>query len=275
MADEDAPKPDEASESAPDGAQDADVEAEAEAEAPAAEEVGKRKWRRIRQKPSKRWRAARKQTEGRDAFQLGDAIRLVKNFKNANFEEAFELHVRLGVDPKRPDQQVRGTFVFPHGIGQEKRVIAFAEGDLAEKAKAAGAIEVGGAELAKKISDGWMDFDVVIAHPAMMRHIGRLGRVLGPRGLMPNPKSGTVTPNVDQAVEEFKAGKVGFRLDEGANLHLVVGRKSFEADKLEDNIRAFLRHLESLRPSGAKGIFMEKATVCSTMSPGVRVELAS
>lgn len=244
------------------------VEAEAPVMAPA-----KPKHRRIRHKPSKRTRAARAKVGRLDVYAVSDAVKLLKSFKNAKFDESVEVHVKLGVNPKKPDQQVRGTFVFPHGIGGEKRVIAFAEGDMAKEAEAAGALAVGGPDLAKRIADGWLDFDVVVAHPSMMRHIGRLGRTLGPRGLMPNPKAGTVTPNVAGAVKEFKAGKVEFRLDEGANVHVIAGKKSFEAEKLVDNVTAFLKHLESVRPSGAKGTFMLRASIASTMSPGIRVEL--
>lgn len=253
---------------ASDGAEDA----EGEAEAAAPEEPKAPKHRRIRHKPSKRYRAARSKLD-REPRPLTDALNLLRSFKSAKFDESVELHVKLGVNPKKPDQQVRGTFVFPNGIGQEKRVIAFAEGDLVAACEEAGAIAVGGKDLAKKIGDGWLDFDVVVAHPSMMRHIGRLGRVLGPRGMMPNPKAGTVTPDVPQAIREFSAGKVGFRLDEGANVHVIVGKRSFETEKLEQNIAAFLAHLESVRPSGARGAFMLRATVASTMSPGVRVAL--
>jgi large subunit ribosomal protein L1 len=256
------------------------VEGEGEAESEATEAVaveleGAPKHRRIRHKPSKRHRKARAAVGSADPRPLSDAVQLLKGVTSAKFDESVELHLRLGVDTKKPDQQVRGTFAFPHGIGREKRVIAFAEGDMALECEAAGAVAVGGQDLAKKISDGWLDFDVVVAHPAMMRHIGRLGRVLGPRGLMPNPKAGTVTGNVPAAVAEFKAGKVEFRLDEGANIHLVVGKKSFEVNKLVENIEAFLAHLESVRPSGVRGTFMLRATVSSTMGPGVRVQISS
>jgi len=245
------------------------------AEAPAEEivEATPKKRRRVRHKPSKRYRNAATTVDRNRVHSLSEAVRLLKSFKGAKFDESVEIHVKLGVNPKRPEQQVRGTFVFPHGIGGEKRVIAFAEGPLAKEAEEAGALAVGGPDLAKKISDGWMDFDVVVAHPAMMRHIGRLGRVLGPRGLMPNPKAGTVTADVASAVREFKAGKVEYRLDEGANIHVVAGKKSFDAEKLEENIASFLTHLEAQRPSAAKGNFMMRASIASTMSPGVRIEL--
>lgn len=256
------------------GAEVKPEEAETEvAEAPAEVEATPKKRRRVRFKPSKRYRNAATTVDRNRIHSLSEAVRLLKSFKSVKFDESVEIHVKLGVNPKKPDQQVRGTFVFPHGIGGEKRVIAFAEGPLAKAAEEAGAVAVGGPDLAKKISDGWMDFDVVIAHPAMMRHIGRLGRVLGPRGLMPNPKAGTVTADVAGAVKEFKAGKIEYRLDEGANIHVVAGKKSFDAEKLEENIASFLTHLETQRPSGAKGNFMLRASIASTMSPGVRIEL--
>jgi large subunit ribosomal protein L1 len=245
-------------------------EVEEKAEAPPPQVL---KHRRIRHKPSKRHRKAASQVDSRTQHPLMDAIRMLKSFKALKFDESVEVHVKLGVNPKKPDQQVRGTFVFPHGIGGEKRVIAFAEGPMAEQCEAAGALEVGGPELAKKIQGGWLEFDVVVAHPSMMRHIGRLGRVLGPRGMMPNPKAGTVATDVASAVREFKAGKVEYRLDEGANIHVVAGKKSFEADKLVENIEAFLEYLDSVRPSGAKGHFMLRASVASTMSPGIRIQL--
>lgn len=269
MADESAP----ADEPTPDEAEGSEAEG-AEAEAP-PEDGPTVKHRRIRHKPSKRYRASAKTVDRSRVHSIGDAVRLLKNFKNAKFDESVEVHVKLGVNPKKPDQQVRGTFVFPHGIGGEKRVIAFAEGPMAEECRAAGAVEVGGQELAKKVSDGWLDFDVVVAHPSMMRHIGRLGRVLGPRGLMPNPKAGTVTSEVANAVREFKAGKVEYRLDEGANVHVLAGKKSFDAEQLAENIEAFIHHLETQRPGGARGIFMVRASIASTMSPGIRIELPS
>jgi large subunit ribosomal protein L1 len=248
-------------------------ETSAESEEQEAPQEKVLKHRRIRHKPSKRHRQSISQVDTRTQHPIMDAIRILKNFKDAKFDESVEVHVKLGVDPKKPDQQVRGTFVFPHGIGGVKRVIAFAEGPMAEECREAGALEVGGPDLAKKVNDGWLDFDVVVAHPAMMRHIGRLGRVLGPRGMMPNPKAGTVTTDVAGAVREFKAGKVEFRLDEGGNIHVVAGKKSFEAENLVDNIEAFLKHLTAVRPAGVKGHFMLRASVASTMSPGIRIQL--
>ncbi|MBL4843890.1 MAG: 50S ribosomal protein L1 [Planctomycetes bacterium] len=227
-------------------------------------------------KPSKRYKAALAHRGDRaKVHQTADAIRLLKELKSAKFDESLEVHIRLGVNPKKSDQQVRGTFVFPHGVGKSKRVIAFAEGPLAEEAKDAGAIEVGGAELAKRISDGWLDFDVVVAHPAMMRHVGRLGKILGPKKLMPNPKEGSVTPNVGQAVREFSGGKMKYRLDDGSVVHMVFGKKSFEAEALTENLEAFLKHLQATRPTGAKGLFFQSGAVATTMSPGVAIDLSA
>lgn len=205
---------------------------------------------------------------------LADAVGALKKFEGAKFDETVELAIKLGIDPKNTNQTVRGSFSLPHGIGKEVRVIAFAEGDAAKAAREAGAQEVGSEDLAKKILDGWLDFDVAIAHPAMMRHVGKLGRVLGPQGKMPSPKSGTVTDNVAQAVREFRAGKVEFRSDDGGNVHVMVGKKSFSAEQLAANAQAFLDHVKTLRHSSVKGNFFLKATVSATMSPGIQVVIS-
>jgi len=232
-----------------------------------------KKWNK-RFKPSKRYRGAEKTRGDRhEKREIGDAIKLVKQLKAAKFDETMEAHIKLGVDPKKSDQQVRGTFNFPHGIGQSKRVVVFAEGPMAEAAKEAGAAEVGGEELAKKIEGGWFEFDVVIAHPAMMRVVGRLGKVLGPKKLMPNPKEGSVTPNVAQAVTEFSGGKAKYRVDDKGNLHVVFGKRSFDDAKLEANLRAFLEHLKTVKPTGSKGTFIQSGSIASTMSPGVTIDV--
>jgi large subunit ribosomal protein L1 len=204
---------------------------------------------------------------------LAEAVGVVKKFEGAKFDETVELAVKLGIDPKNTAQTVRGSFSLPHGIGKDVRVIAFADGEAAKAATEAGATVVGGEDLAKKIQDGWMDFDVAIAHPAMMRHVGKLGRVLGPQGKMPSPKSGTVTDNVGQAVREFRAGKLEFRNDDGGNVHVMLGKKSFPAEKLAENAQAFLDHLRGIRHTSVKGSFILKATVSATMSPGVPVQV--
>jgi large subunit ribosomal protein L1 len=237
--------------------------------------VKKKRYNR-RFKPSKRYKAAEKRRgERTTTHSIEEAVKLVKEFKAAKFDESMELHVKLGVNPKKSDQQVRGTFSFPHGVGQAKRVICFAEGPAAAAALEAGAIEVGGEELAKRVQDGWLDFDVVIAHPAMMRHVGRLGKVLGPKKLMPNPKEGSVTPNVAEAVKAFSGGKAKYRVDDGANLHLIFGKRSFENEKLANNLTAFLKHLMGVKPTGSKGTFIESAAIASTMSPGVAIDVGA
>lgn len=255
-------------------ARDAASAIEAATAATESEKKVKKKRYNRRFKPSKRYKASEKQRgERTETHSIEDGLKLVKEFKAAKFDESMELHVKLGVNPKKSDQQVRGTFSFPHGIGQSKRVICFAEGPAAAEAKEAGAMEVGGEELAKKIQDGWLDFDVVIAHPAMMRHVGRLGKVLGPKKLMPNPKEGSVTPNVGVAVREFSGGKAKYRVDDGANLHLIFGKRSFEIEALAENLSSFLKHLMGVKPTAAKGNFIESASIASTMSPGVSIDV--
>jgi large subunit ribosomal protein L1 len=222
---------------------------------------------------SKRFASASQLVEPHRNYDLDDALALLKEVATAKFDETVELAVRLGVDPKKSDQMVRGSVSLPNGIGKSLRVIAFAEGDQAAEAEEAGAIEVGGEDLVKKIQDGWLDFDVAVAAPAMMRFVGRLGRVLGPQGKMPSPKSGTVTENVGLAVREFAAGKIEYRTDSGANVHVPVGRKSFENDKLGENIRFFVDHVRAAKPPTSKGAFILGVTLSSTMSPGIRLAL--
>lgn len=206
---------------------------------------------------------------------LEEAVELLLNFESAKFDETVELAVKLGIDPKNSQHVVRGAFSLPHGIGRKMRVIAFAEGDAAKDAEGAGATEVGGEDLAKKILDGWLDFDVAIAHPAMMRHVGKLGRVLGPHGKMPSPKSGTVTDNVGQAVKEFVAGKVEFRNDDSGNVHAPVGKKSFNKDQLVGNVEALLDHLRAIKPASSKGTYIQRAALSATMSPGVPLAVSN
>ncbi len=200
-----------------------------------------------------------------------EAVKVLKSLDGAKFDETVELVLKLGIDPRQSTQNVRGSLTLPHGTGREVRVIAFAEGEDAEEAREAGAIEVGSADLVKKIQDGWMDFDVAIAHPRMMRFVGRLGKILGPQGKMPSPKSGTVTEHVAQAVREFKAGKIEFRNDKGGNVHVPVGKRSFPEEELVENIRAVIEHIQGMRPSGTKGQFIQRATITTTMGPGVRI----
>ncbi|MFT5299339.1 MAG: large subunit ribosomal protein L1 [Mariniblastus sp.] len=200
---------------------------------------------------------------------LAKAVEILKGFSTTKFDQTIEIHMNLGVDPKQADQIVRGSIVLPHGIGKTQRVIVFAKDAAAEAAKAAGADEVGQEELAKKISGGWLDFDVCIASPDMMGVVGPLGRVLGPRSLMPSPRAGTVTPDVAKAVQEYKAGKVEFRNDAGGNVHAVLGRLSFTPEQIQDNVDAFLKYIESLKPSSIKGTYVQSISLAGTMSPGV------
>ncbi|MGY8747243.1 MAG: 50S ribosomal protein L1 [Pirellulales bacterium] len=200
---------------------------------------------------------------------LDQAIEILKDFDGAKFDQTIEIHMHLGVDPKQADQIIRGSIVLPHGIGKTQRVVVFAKDAAAEAARAAGADEVGQEELAKKISGGWLEFDVCIASPDMMGVVGPLGRVLGPRSLMPSPRAGTVTPDVARAVEEYKAGKVEFRNDSGGNVHAVLGRLSFTPEQIQENVSAFLKYIESLRPSSVKGTYVKNIALTSTMGPGI------
>jgi large subunit ribosomal protein L1 len=195
----------------------------------------------------------------------------IKKFGNTRFDQSVEIAMRLGVDSKQADQIVRGSVVLPHGIGRTLRVVVFAKGDKVDEATEAGADEVGGEELAKKIKGGWIDFDVCIASPDMMGVVGPLGRILGPRGLMPSPRAGTVTPEVARVVEEYKAGKVEFRNDSGGNVHAVVGKLSFDEPKLVENIQAFISHVTGMKPLAIKGQYIKGIAVSATMSPAVRV----
>jgi len=223
-------------------------------------------------KQSKRFRAlATQRTE--DSLPLPSAVEKLKKFGNTKFDQTVEIHMRLGVDPKQADQIIRGSVVLPHGIGRTQRVAVFAKGDLAEAAKAAGADVVGQEDLAQKIKDGWTEFDVCIAAPDMMGLVGPLGKVLGPRGLMPSPRAGTVTPDVAKVVKEYKAGKVEFRNDNGGIVHAVVGKMSFDAPQLKDNIQTFIDFVLHLKPQSIKGQYVKSVALCATMSPSVRVAI--
>lgn len=207
----------------------------------------------------------------REALPLAEAIARLKEFGTTKFDQTVEVHMRLGIDPKQADQLVRGSIVLPHGIGKSQRVVVFAKGELADAAQEAGADVVGQEDLAKRIQEGWLDFDACIAAPDMMGVVGRLGKVLGPRGLMPSPRSGTVTQEVAKVVREYKAGKVEFRNDSGGNVHAVVGRMSFDPIKLQENVQAFLDRIVSMKPNSVKGSFVRTIALCATMSPSVRV----
>jgi large subunit ribosomal protein L1 len=223
-------------------------------------------------KQSKRFRALLKVAPPtKETIPLDKAVERLKQFGNTKFDQAIEIHMRLGVDPKQADQIVRGSVVLPHGIGKQQRVAVFAKGDLAAAATAAGADFVGQEDLANKIKDGWTDFDVCIAAPDMMGLVGPLGRVLGPRGLMPSPRAGTVTADVAKVVKEYKAGKVEFRNDNGGIVHAIVGKASFEAPKLKENIEAFVHYVLGLKPHSVKGVYVKSVALCATMSPSVRI----
>ena len=202
---------------------------------------------------------------------LGEAVEKVKSFKSVKFDQTVECVLHLGIDTKLAEQLIRGSISLPHGVGKLKKVIAFCEDSDVEAAKKAGAIEAGCDELIKKITDGWMDFDVAIAAPKVMGKAGKLGRILGPQGKMPSPKNGTVTADVASAVAEFAAGKVEFKNDAGGNVHAVVGKQSFEKQKLIENIEAFLGYIKRMKPSSSKGTYIKKMCISATMSPGVLV----
>jgi large subunit ribosomal protein L1 len=219
----------------------------------------------------KKYTSAKQQVEDRP-YALEEALPLIQKLKFAKFDETVGLSIRLGVDPKHADQMVRGTVVLPHGLGKTKRVVVIAGADKQKDAEEAGADVVGGEELVEKIAGGWVDFESVVATPDMMRAVGKLGKVLGPRGLMPNPKTGTVTPNIAQAVKEIKAGKVEFRVDKTGIVHAPVGKLSFTAQNLVENASALLDSIVRAKPSAAKGKYLKSITVSSTMGPGVRVD---
>ena len=219
----------------------------------------------------KKFTAARQQVPDR-LHTIEEAVPLMQKVKFAKFDETVELAMRLGVDPKHADQMVRGTVVLPHGLGKSKKVLAIAGPEKQKEATDAGADHVGGEELVDKIQGGWMDFDAVVATPDMMRAVGKLGKVLGPRGLMPNPKTGTVTPNVAQAVNEIKAGKVEFRVDKTGIVHAPVGKTSFPPQNLVDNAAALIDSIVKAKPAAAKGKYLRSITVSSTMGPGVKID---
>jgi len=223
-------------------------------------------------KTSKRSKALREQVDRAIKVSLDEACSQVKTMANAKFDETVDIAVRLGVNPRHADQMVRGAVVLPHGTGQSVRVAVFAKGDKAKEAEEAGADIVGDDDLVAKVQEGFLDFDRVIATPDMMGKVGKLGRVLGPRGLMPNPKVGTVTPNVGPAVTEAKAGKIQYRVEKAGIVHARIGKASFDADKLTDNARALVMQLMRQKPSTAKGTYLRSITLSSTMGPGVRVD---
>ncbi len=221
---------------------------------------------------SKRYKKESQQLS-KEPMSLAEAVEKIKSFKSVKFDQTVECVLNLGIDPKQADQLVRGSISLPHGIGKQKKVIAFCEDADIEAAQKAGAVEAGCDELVKKVSDGWLDFDVAIASPKVMSKVGKLGRVLGPQGKMPSPKNGTVTTDVTTAVAEFAAGKVEFRNDAGSNVHIVVGKQSFESEKLIGNIEALLSHMKKIKPAAAKGTYIKKMCVSVTMSPSITINV--
>jgi len=219
---------------------------------------------------SKRYKQESQQLN-KEAVGLTEAVEKVKSFKSVKFDQSIECVLQLGIDPKQADQLVRGSISLPNGIGKQKKVIAFCEDSNVEAARNAGAIEAGCDDLIKKVTDGWMDFDVAIASPKVMGKVGKLGRVLGPQGKMPSPKNGTITMDVATAVAEFAAGKVEFKNDTGGNVHVVIGKQSFATEKLVENLEAFVSHIKKIKPAAAKGTYIKKMCLSATMSPGITV----
>ena len=224
-------------------------------------------------KRSKRYLESRNVVDFEKKYELKEAVKILKSFKQAKFDESVEVAMKLGIDAKQSDQLIRGSISLPKGIGKSLKVIVFAAGEKAAIAKKSGADEVGAEDLVKKVEGGWTDFDVAIASSDMMRLVGKLGRVLGPQGKMPSPKSGTVTDDIETAVKEFKAGKIEYRTDAGGNVHSIVGKVSFLEKDLEENISTFVKHIANSRPASAKGVFVEKVSVSSTMSPGIMLQV--
>jgi large subunit ribosomal protein L1 len=225
-------------------------------------------------KHGKRYEAARQAIDREHAYSPVEAVRMLKEFPGPKFDETVEVHFRLGLNVRHADEQLRGTLMLPHGTGRETRVAVFAEGDKAREAEEAGADVVGSADLAKRIEEGFTDFDVAIATPDQMGNVGRLGRILGPRGLMPNPKTGTVTFDIGKAVSDAKAGKLEYRTDRGANVHLAIGKKSFDERQLVENYAAVIDEIVRAKPAASKGRYIRQVTLATTMSPGVHVDPA-
>lgn len=226
-------------------------------------------------KRGKRYQEAAKLVDKSKQYDIAEAVTLLKETAKAKFDETVEVAFRLGVDPKHADQNIRGAVVLPHGTGKTQRVLVFAKGEKVKEAEAAGADYIGDADIIQKINDGWFDFDVIVATPDMMAEVGKLGRVLGPKGLMPNPKTGTVTFEVEKAVQEIKAGKVEYRVDKAANLHVPVGKISFDNDKLVENIETIIETIVKVKPQSSKGTYLRNVSITSTMGPGLKVDASS
>lgn len=223
----------------------------------------------------KNYQEAVKLVDNSKSYDIQEAISLLKEVSKAKFDETVEVAFRLGVDPKKADENIRGAVVLPHGTGKTQRVLVFAKGEKAKEAEDAGADYIGDADVIAKINDGWFDFDVVVATPDMMAEVGKLGRVLGPKGLMPNPKTGTVTFEVEKAVSEIKAGKVEYRVDKSSNLHVPIGKVSFENDKLVENFQTIVETIVKVKPQSSKGTYVRNVSVTSTMGPGIKVDVSS
>ncbi len=223
-------------------------------------------------KLTKKQKEINKSFDSKKEYRISEAVAIVKQYAKAKFDESVDIAMNLGVDPKHADQVVRGTVALPNGTGKTVRVLVIAKPEKQQEATDAGAEHVGFEEYLKKIQDGWTDIDVIIATPDSMAELGKLGKILGPRGLMPNPKSGTVTPNVGQAVKEVKAGKIDFRVDKNGTVHSAIGKASFDAQKLTENITAFVNMIIKLKPSASKGVYIKGVTLSSTMGPGVRID---
>lgn len=224
---------------------------------------------------SKRNKKAHEMIDKTKRYEIDEAIELLLNYPKAKFDETVELHMNLGVDPRKADQQIRNSLVLPNGSGKSSTVLVFAEGEKADEAKEAGADFVGVEEYVEKINSGWFDFDVVITTPNLMGKIGRLGRVLGPRGLMPNPKDGTVTMDIKKAVADAKGGKITYRIDKYSNLHIIAGKLSFTAKELKENLLTIILAIIRERPAALKGIFINSISITSTMGPGIKLDVAS
>jgi len=222
-------------------------------------------------KKSKAYSDAIKKIEKSKLYDPQEALNLVKEIATAKFDETVEVHIKLGVDPRHADQQVRGTVSLPNGTGKTRKVLVFAKGEKVKEAEQAGADYVGGEELAEKIQGGWFDFDIAVATPDMMAVVGKLGKILGPRGLMPNPKSGTVTFDIERTINELKAGRIEYRVDKTSIVHAPIGRVSFEVEKLQENLNTFAEALIKAKPAAAKGQYMRSVNICSTMGPGIKI----
>jgi large subunit ribosomal protein L1 len=221
----------------------------------------------------KKYTAVKAKVSEENRYSVEEAIQFLKDNPTANFDETFEIALRMGVDPTKSDQAIRSTVALPHGTGKDVRVIAFASGDAVEAARAAGAVEAGFEDLLEKVKGGWVDFDVVVATPDAMKEVRKLGRVLGPRGLMPNPKTGTVTDDIGSAVTQFKAGRVEFRMDRNANIMVPFGKRSFTTEALAENFRAVYEAIEAAKPASTKGIYIKRCTIATTMGPGLHVDV--